>query len=162
MRWREVIILDSSQGSRTGKGLRHVLDPHWILTLGWACSGQEPQRLTAGCDGRACPAERMISGVSWDPHSKTPPGTAQVLAKLRITVRIRCTDECGVLIIRHSAEVNPPGSRASGENGTSLFSVLSPYEHGGSPTQLILPDLEGKPSSRDQKESPMHPSQQSS
>lgn len=104
----------------------------------------------------------MISGVSWDPHSKTLPGTVQVLAKLRITVRIRCTDECGVLIIRHSAEVNPPGSRASGENGTSLFSVLSPYEHGGSPTQLILPDLEGKPSSRDQKESPMHPSQQSS
>lgn len=134
--------------------------PYWVPTLGWAWSGQEPQRLTAGRDGRVCPSERMISGVGWDPHSKTPPGTVQVLAKLRITIRIRYTDECGVLIIRHSAEVNPPGSWASGESGTSLLSVLGPCGHCGSPRQLILPNLEGKPSSGDQKESPIHPSQQ--
>lgn len=38
----------------------------------------------------------------------------------------------------------------------------SPVDTAVPPRQLILPDLEGKHSSGDQKESPMHPSQQSS
>ena len=70
MSCREGLALDSSQGSRQGHepSTRALVR---VPILGWAWSGQEPQRCMAGRDAGGCPAGRVVSGVSWEP-TETP------------------------------------------------------------------------------------------
>lgn len=84
----EGIILDFSQSSKAGKGLRTSSGPSTEHPP-WAGPGHvRSPKLHLGTMGRVS-MERMVSGVSWEPYSEMSPGRVQVLAKPHDRVRIR-------------------------------------------------------------------------